>query len=222
MMSPKKILLIIFLSLIALSCSKSKIIPTKTMSRIYYDIYLTDQRLQFDKSLARLSDSLLVYEPIFNKYGYTSGDYTNSVNYYLQNPKEFVSVFEETNKLLVELKDSLLIVVRDLKQIKESWPTLDSLSALASDSVISNPYYRSLNIIFFKPDVIVISSPIIDSTIYEHKYNSYQLYNSSPFISEGDVVFDSTAPLSSGSATRVNTIHKTPLQQEIKKKVSKE
>lgn len=57
---------------VALSCSNPKIIPDDELAEIFRDAYLTNTYTQNHRVL-RL-DSLNIYEPIFEKYGYTAED----------------------------------------------------------------------------------------------------------------------------------------------------
>ena len=53
------------------SCRKPRIIPDSTLAEIFYDSFLTNAYLS-EKSVR--TDSLALYEPIFEKYGYTVED----------------------------------------------------------------------------------------------------------------------------------------------------
>ena len=55
----------------AASCSKARIIPDSTLSQIFYEAFLTNAYLS-EKRPA--TDSMALYEPIFEKYGYTVED----------------------------------------------------------------------------------------------------------------------------------------------------
>ena len=56
---------------VAVSCRKPRIIPDSTLSEIFYDAFLTNAYLS-EKRVK--TDSLALYEPIFDKYGYTVED----------------------------------------------------------------------------------------------------------------------------------------------------
>ncbi len=42
-------------------------------------------------------DTMLVYEPIFRKYGYTSRDYDETVRYYLSFPDKYSKIMHEVS-----------------------------------------------------------------------------------------------------------------------------
>lgn len=53
------------------SCRKAKIIPDKVLSEIFYDAFLTNAYISEQRIR---TDSLALYEPLFEKYGYTAED----------------------------------------------------------------------------------------------------------------------------------------------------
>ena len=77
-------------------CRKASVIPANRMSDIYCDMFMMDQWVKDNLEARRTADTTLVYEPIFNKYGYTLADYNKSVDYYLENPDLFVKIAENT------------------------------------------------------------------------------------------------------------------------------
>lgn len=55
----------------SVSCRKARIIPDSTLSKIFYEAFLTNAYIS-EKRVG--TDSLAIYEPIFEKYGYTVED----------------------------------------------------------------------------------------------------------------------------------------------------
>ena len=53
-------------------------IPRGKLSDIYVEMFLTDQWLRENPSVNRTADTLLVYEPIFKRHGYSTDDYLRS------------------------------------------------------------------------------------------------------------------------------------------------
>ncbi|MCQ2183424.1 MAG: DUF4296 domain-containing protein [Bacteroidales bacterium] len=89
-------------------CGKrASVIPPKVMSDIYFDMFVTDQWLRDHYDIKGKADSMLVYEPIFNKYGYTTADYDNSVTYYLERPEKYLKIAEKTVARFDEELDAL-------------------------------------------------------------------------------------------------------------------
>ena len=69
------LLLAVFAGLAA--CNKPRVIPDQRLADIFYDIYLTNAYV--DRHDINL-DSMMVYEPIFQKYGYTVEDLHLTIN----------------------------------------------------------------------------------------------------------------------------------------------
>ena len=57
-----------------------KVIPKDEMAEIYAEMLLMDQWIAAHPQARRTADTSFVYEPIFEKYGYTSDDYRSSVD----------------------------------------------------------------------------------------------------------------------------------------------
>ena len=81
---------IIILALAASSCSRGpRVIPRGKMARIYAEMLVTDQWINSTPSVKRMADTSLVYEPILEKYGYTTEDYRRSVEVYMDDPERY-------------------------------------------------------------------------------------------------------------------------------------
>ena len=77
-------------ALCAAACSHGpKVIPRSKMIKIYEEMLVVDQWLFDNQDAGFKADTTLFYEPIFNKYGYTSEDYNVSVEYYLRDPLRY-------------------------------------------------------------------------------------------------------------------------------------
>jgi hypothetical protein len=112
---------------VALSCAKSpEIIPKRQMEKIYRDMFLADQWLVDSGERRRMADTTLFYEPIFEKYGYTSDDYRQSVNYYLKDPKRYA---EMIGKVVEALEGEAAAIQRDLLQREKIRMRADSIAA---------------------------------------------------------------------------------------------
>ena len=72
------------------ACSRGpKVIPRSKMEKIYTDMILADQWLEYNTEYRDDVDTSLFYEPIFHKYGYTTDDFRASVEYYMRDPLRF-------------------------------------------------------------------------------------------------------------------------------------
>jgi hypothetical protein len=109
----KRTLHIVLVLLVAAACQGPRVIPKDTLTDIFVDMFLADQMVR-DKDIpqARM-DTLLVYEAVFEKYGYDTDDYLYTVRKSLRDPERFSKVFEEVAKRLeVEVEDLNEIIER--------------------------------------------------------------------------------------------------------------
>lgn len=93
---------VVFLMTVLPSCIKEEheLIPRKKLAMIYAEMLITDQWINDNPDIRILTDTSLIYEPILEKYGYTSEDYRHSVNYYLDDPERFSRIFRTASELL--------------------------------------------------------------------------------------------------------------------------
>ena len=63
-------------AVVALSCSREKVIPDPVLAQIFRDAYLTNAYI--DERQIRF-DSLEIYEPIFRRYGYTAENFRYTI-----------------------------------------------------------------------------------------------------------------------------------------------
>lgn len=99
-----------FCSIAASSCRRDEveIIPRGTMSKIYAEIFLLDQQMhQQDNVVQRIADTTKVYEPIFEKYGYTYENFIASESKYLEDPKRFVRMAKKAANILTHQLNEL-------------------------------------------------------------------------------------------------------------------
>ena len=66
-----KSLAVVVLAVAAVACSRHKIIPDSTLAKIFHDAFLTNAHIEKENID---TDTLNIYEPIFEKYGYTIED----------------------------------------------------------------------------------------------------------------------------------------------------
>lgn len=87
----------------SVSCSRDeKVIPRDKMAQIYADMLLMDQWIIAHPEARRTADTTLVYEPVFERYGYDSDDYLASVDFYLQDPDRYARILKNTSLILEE------------------------------------------------------------------------------------------------------------------------
>lgn len=176
-------------AIMAQSCRNRDLIPEDVMARIYYDMYMTDQGIKGNRHFDRLSDTLKVYEPIFNRYGYTTDDYIRSVNTYLERPDRFIKVFEETKSMLEKREAVLKKIVEAEMNTPKSWSVVDSLEIITADGIHSGRFYKNMRIMFFSPDTCVPSSPVADSSFMLRPQNPFMVFNDSALNSDNSFKF---------------------------------
>lgn len=99
----KKLLLLIVPFVLAVSCHRGpERIPRGEMEEIMRDILLQDQYLKMQITPKRTKDTTLVYEGIFEQYGYTTDDFLYSLEYYLEDPARMEKVMEKVEARLKE------------------------------------------------------------------------------------------------------------------------
>lgn len=188
-------LLIIFtISLLCLPSCKDKegLIPEDTMAQIYYDIYMTDEAVDVNYRLRRMADTMRVYEPIFNKYGYTTDDYNRSVSFYMERPDRFENVFENTKTMLEKRKAELNAILEAEGKRPRLWSLVDSLELYTSEGIHAGMVYKYMRVLFFKPDSTVPRSPVIDSAFIERPVNQFLIFNDSALNADKDFTFHSS------------------------------
>jgi hypothetical protein len=95
----KNITIICLLIVFIFSCSKDDIIPEDKFINIYIDILVAQDTLT-DNSIS--NDSLKTL--ILQKYNITDSIYTNTIEYYNNNPDKWGRIFEDAIKQVEELK----------------------------------------------------------------------------------------------------------------------
>ena len=190
----RHIFIILTAALLCLSSCREKesIIPKDIMSQIYYDIYMTDEAVDVNYRLRRMADTMRVYEPIFNRYGYTTEDYNRSVNFYMERPDKFEDVFEGTKTMLEKRKAELNSILEAEGKRPRLWSLVDSLELYTSEGIHAGMVYKYMRVLFFKPDSTIPESPVIDSAFIERPVNQFLIFNDSALNADKDFTFHST------------------------------
>lgn len=81
-------------ALLLVSCRGPRRIPRSQMKDIFYEMFLQDQIVRSQMDLRHKSDTMLVYEAIFEQHGYTTDDYLYSVRYYIQEPERMAKIMD--------------------------------------------------------------------------------------------------------------------------------
>lgn len=77
------------------ACRGPRRIPKGDMTDIFYDMFLQEQVIRSNPEFRRQADTSLVYEGIFEKYGYDTDDYLYSLHYYLAEPERLAKIMDK-------------------------------------------------------------------------------------------------------------------------------
>jgi len=121
------------------SCGPRQI-PRDKMVDIFCDMFMADQQVRQVPELSRQTDSMLVYEAVFNKYGYDTDDFLSTLRSELRDPERFSKIAEEASKRLQSEADALDKVIDHLNWLAgyttEGTIPVDSiLGAFAPDTL---------------------------------------------------------------------------------------
>ena len=129
----KRLLHIVLVLLAVAACQRTRVIPKDTLEDIYTDMFLADQMVREENIPRTQMDTMLLYEAVFEKYGYDTDDYLNSVRFYLKDPERFAKVFENVAKRLEGEVDALDKIIDHqnwvANQMGAKRPQLDSILA---------------------------------------------------------------------------------------------
>ena len=111
--------------LLMISCGgDGRVIPKKKMTEIYADMFTADQWISQNYKASRVADTTMVYEAIFEKYGYNSDDYRKSVEYYIQDPDRFARILRQTVLVLEDRMADQKAELRKLRSLEAAQPDI--------------------------------------------------------------------------------------------------
>jgi hypothetical protein len=115
--------------LLTASCGgkKDEVIPRGKLAQIYAEMLVLDQWITEKPSNRRVADTSLVYEPIFEKYGYTSADYRRSVDEYMNDPERYSRILRTTGEILERKLTELEILRTEQERAEARKKFLESL-----------------------------------------------------------------------------------------------
>ena len=118
------------------ACRGPRVIPRAKLVDIYCDMFMADQQVRANDTPQRALDTLLVYEAVFQKYGYDTDDYMHSLRHYLKDPERFAKVFEEVATRLEGQAKSLDPIIEHQDWVAQRMgakrPRIDSILAVFS------------------------------------------------------------------------------------------
>lgn len=127
------------------ACTPKGIIPRDKMSHIYADLFMVDQWFRMNQRYKDMADTMLVYEPALEKYGYTAEDYMRSMEYYMKDSERYVKMLKQSRLILekrsaqvqslLENQDRRRQFYDALEQKMDSLPPFVFLSSLSDTSM---------------------------------------------------------------------------------------
>lgn len=99
-MKRKAVFLLLFAAFALSGCRDEEVIPEHDMVLLYRDFFYADGYVDTQPDLRGQTDSLYLYVPIIEKYGYTKEMFLNSVDYYLRNAEDFVEILKQVKTLI--------------------------------------------------------------------------------------------------------------------------
>ncbi len=152
-------------------CNKNtdKIISKADMANIIADMYLADQILEEGSPERLKADSMLVYLPIIEKYGYTLEDYKNSITYYLQEEDTYKQLHIRARKMLSKRAEELKGTV-DRKRNKEKyepqyWWVRGEVLKTPINQLVNKPFVRAFKWLVMndtKIDFNILDTAVMD------------------------------------------------------------
>ena len=136
------IVAIIFFS----SCSsgEGKVISRSDLAEIYAEMLMTDQWIALRPELRKNADTTLVYEPILNKYGYTTQDYVHTMDKYMDDPERYSRILRTTGEILDSRLKELEIKKEELTRLEEIRKRLEKVRAEVSKYITYKTYYPDI------------------------------------------------------------------------------
>ena len=113
--------------LLAASCGP-RVIKRAKMERIIADMLVQDQQVKLDLALRKQADTCLVYEGIFEQYGYTTDDFLLSVRHYLSDPSRMEKIMGNVAENL-ESRAKKVKAVIDLEEWRKGYLRIHDLPA---------------------------------------------------------------------------------------------
>lgn len=131
--------------IITQSCNKEKgIIAEEKFATILSEMYLADQYIERTPQLRGQTDTLVVYEALFRKHGYTSDNYKKSVEYYLQKGDSYKKLHQQAREILA-LRDGELKKLLDIKNgTLPKWWAVDTIKTIKIENLREDTYLRAL------------------------------------------------------------------------------
>ena len=118
------------------SCGSEEVfIPASDMMSIYQDLFYIDQCVDMVPEVRLSADSLIIYQPIIESYGYTCEQFIEAIAQYKRHPKQFARLMEGVRDDLREQKEDIFRVRRLMDSLKMmlTWVPSDGMDVTLPD-----------------------------------------------------------------------------------------
>ena len=172
-----QILLAAFLLMGLASCSDRMPIPRKVMQKIYYDMMLADSYVEVLPEARTASDSIAVYPPLIEKYGYSVDDFLASQAILLKDPEKMSRIFEANAKRYHDSADVLLLRIHERDSLADIQFQIEEAERVALDEFLDSISFAKLLDtlqLTFTGDSLIVDTlfTVIDSSRLSRKSSS--------------------------------------------------
>ncbi|OFX77239.1 MAG: hypothetical protein A2X19_05775 [Bacteroidetes bacterium GWE2_39_28] len=88
------------------------------MPGIIADIYMADRYVTSDYKMVLMADTARIYEAVFSKYGYTSKQFTKTIDFYITRPTKLKEFYTKAKAILEEQEKEISSFL-DMKSLEE-------------------------------------------------------------------------------------------------------
>lgn len=134
----RRVLYICLVLLLAVACGP-RVIKRAKMQKIMADVLVQSQQVKQDIALSRQADTMLVYEGIFEAYGYNTDDFLRSISYYLSDASRM-------EKIMSAVADDLEARAKEVKAVidLQEWRNgFLRIYTLQPDTTLPHPRVRA-------------------------------------------------------------------------------
>jgi len=139
---------------------------------------MTDQWITSTSGVRKIADTSLVYEPILEKYGYSTVDYCKTVEVYMDDPERFSRVLRTSAEILDKQLTELRAELKKQEMAEAKRKRLEKLRYRSDFKpeeyfpyMFDEPFVHYYDSVSFSPDSILYVYRLIDvertDTIYE-------------------------------------------------------
>ncbi len=184
------VLMVTVLAVTLHSCAKKpKVIPRSDMQKIYREMFIADQWISKYPSHKLQADTAWFYGAIFEKYGYTTEDYRNSVRHYLSDPERYAKMLRKVRDGLKKETERLYAEIMEDSRRQEKLDSIaDFLRSFAPKDFGVLEYYRGF--------------PVYDSVCVEVNADGAAYFKSEP----GDTIFQGPAMIIKDTVSVTDTL----------------